>query len=189
MVTDGPVCPPWEPQRWHDPGLDPRAKAKAAKYQPWMFTDADIVVWLDGRVQTIKPGFVSWLVDCLGDSDMAVYRHPMRSSIIDEAEACVIENPHKYAAADQLGYAKQQLDGYTDDSLWQLTFFAVRRNERTERFGKRWQEEQDANPGILDQLMFPPLVAECGVKIADLPGQFWDRHGDLFVLRPHVDGT
>ncbi len=196
MVTDEPsLVAPWryEHQKLPD-GIDPRYQGKAAKYQPWLFTDADVVVWLDGRVQTTKPGFVSWLIDCLGDADMALYRHPTRSSILDEAYGALAEDeqrPAKYTGRDLVGQAKHYLvDGYEDVNLWQTTFYVARRNERTIQLGKRWQEEQDRFPDcLLDQIPFAPLVAECGVKVADLPGNFWSRHGDLFVLRPHIDGT
>ena len=193
IVTDSTEPPPapWRAIHKAKPDVDPRYAAKAAKYQPFEFVDADIAVWVDGRCRPVHPRFVAWLIDNMGDADMAIYRHWGRSSILDEAEACLIENPAKYAGHPMVEQARSYLvDGYEDVNLWQSTFFAIRRNDRTLAMGKRWQEEQDRYPDcLLDQIPLPPVIAECGVKVADLPGGFWDQHGKLFVLEPHIDGT
>jgi hypothetical protein len=192
LVTDSdePAPAPWRTRHQPMPGVDPRYAGKAAKYQPFEFVDADVAIWVDGGCEP-RPGFVQWILAHLGDADMAIYRHWGRQSILDEAEACLVENPAKYAGRPMVEQAKSYLvDGFEDVNLWQTTFFAVRRNERTLAMGRRWQEEQDRWPDcLLDQIPLPPVIAECGVKVADLPGGFWDQHGKLFVLRPHIDGT
>ncbi len=212
VVTDSSEPPPkpWRAIHKERPDVDPRYAAKAAKYQPFEFVDADIVVWLDGRVHP-GPGFLAWLIDCLGDGDLGIYRHWGRSSILDEAEACLVENPAKYGGRPMVEQACYYLDcqvcggttpsgctrcggtgtsGYQDVNLWQSTFYVMRRNERTLAMGRRWQEEQDRYPDcLLDQIPLPPVIAECGVKVVDLPGGFWDYHGKLFALEPHIDGT
>lgn len=192
LVTDQPTnCAPWTTVLRPRPDEDPRYAGKRAKYLPFEFTDADTLVWIDGRVQVVSPSFVPWLIDQMGDKDMAIYRHPMRTSILTEAEACLVENPAKYGGQPMIEQARSYLtDGYVDDRLWQTTFFALRRNDRTEAMGKRWMEEQDRYPTcLLDQIPLPPVIAECGVQVQDLPGGFWDMHGKLWVLRPHIDGT
>ncbi len=192
LVTDSDEPPPapWRALHLPRPDVDPRYAGKAAKYQPFEFVDADVIVWVDGRCEPVKPEFVQWLIESMGEADMAIYRHWGRSSILDEARAALEENPAKYAGHPLIEQAESYLKDYDDVNLWQTTFFAIRRNDRTLAMGKRWMEEQDRYPDcLLDQIPLPPVIAECGVKVADLPGTFWDRHNDLFVLRPHIDGT
>lgn len=192
LVTDARVPPPkpWRAIHRPRPDVDPRYAGKAAKYQPFEFVDADVAVWVDGRLEP-KPGFVRWLLAELGDADMAIYRHWGRTSILAEAEACLVENPAKYAGHPMVEQASHYLtDGYVDDKLWQTTFFAIRRNDRTEAMGKRWMEEQDRYPTcLLDQIPLPPVATECGVKVKEISGGFWDHRGRLWDLHPHVDGT
>lgn len=193
LVTDSqdPPPKPWRAIHKPRPDVDPRYAGKAAKYQPFEFVDADVAVWVDGRCEPCSPRFVQWLIESMGEADMAIYRHWGRSSILDEAKACLEENPAKYAGRPMVEQAQSYLvDGYDDVNLWQTTFYAIRRNDRTVAMGKRWMEEQDRFPDcLLDQIPLPPVIAECGVTVADLPGGFWDQHGKLFVLRPHIDGT
>lgn len=196
LVTDEKVnCPPWTTVLRPDIEVEPRYAAKRPKYQPFNYVDTDFAVWLDGRVEPLTPQFVQWLLEQLGDADIALYKHPMRSSILEEAEGALREDadrPAKYTDRDLIGQAKHYLDqpGFVDDKLWQTTFYVARNNDRTKELGRLWQQEQDRYPDcLLDQIPFSWCVHESGVKVADLPGGFWDLHGRLFRLRPHIDGT
>lgn len=167
----------------------PRHAARHPKLHPHAYTDNGVAIWVDGRVVVQSPQFAAWCVHHLGDADVAVFRHPARSTIAEEAEAAAVEQAAKYDPDQLSRQAAKYLDsGHPDTDLWQLTIMVWRLNDRTRRLGDRWAEEIDAWPDSIDQISFPVVARELDVKVADLPGGFWD-HPDLFTLTPHADGT
>lgn len=168
---------------------EPRHAARRPKFFPHEFTHRELVIWVDGRVVIKHPQFAEWMIHHLGDGDVAVWRHPQRSSIVAEAEAAAAEQPHKYNP-DQLRAqaAEYVAQGHEDTDLWQLTIMVWRVNDTTRRLGERWWEEVEKWPGSIDQISFPVVAREVGAKVVDLPGGFWDHPG-LFTLTPHADGT
>ena len=70
--------------------LPSRLRAKFFKLFPWeAFTldQYDILIYIDGSIEITSPDFVRHCLDALGDQDMALYRHPQRDCIYDEAIA------------------------------------------------------------------------------------------------------
>jgi hypothetical protein len=187
LVTDTPTdVKPWDVMVVSS-DLPPREAARAAKFEPWRFTDADAVVWIDGRVKA-TPHLARWMVAHLDTGDVALWRHPMRSSILDEAQMCLQENPAKYQG-DIPGQAKRYLDEGCPDGLWQCTLIAYRVNDTTRELGRVWAEECAKHPTSIDQVSFPYAAWKAGARVVDLPGGLWDHHGPLFTLEPHEDGT
>lgn len=169
--------------------LEPRHAARYAKFTPAHVLEPvpDIAVWIDGRVVVTSPGFVAWVVEHLGDADIAVWRHEFRSTTQAEADAAATEMPRKYLVAHLAGHRSQHV-GEPDDQLWRLTVMATRLNERTHQMGRQVLAAMETYPRSIDQIEFPYACRDHGVRIAELPGTIWDAAGMLH-LRPHRDGT
>jgi hypothetical protein len=70
--------------------LPSRLRAKFFKLFPWeayTLDQYDIMIYIDGSIGITSPDFVRHCLDSLGDSDMALYAHPVRNCIYDEAVA------------------------------------------------------------------------------------------------------
>lgn len=172
--------------RWFDDLVEhsPRMAAKVPRCRPDLFTDADIVVWLDGHLEVLDGRFVDDCVTALGDRDVAVFRHPFLTTIT--AEAHLAATLPKYNGWDLTGQARRYLTaGHPDNwGLW-ATGVMVRRPATTRTFGDRWQAEID-RWGPEDQISLPPVLRACGITPVDLPAWWWCTR---FRLHPHADGT
>ncbi|MFZ4523798.1 MAG: glycosyltransferase domain-containing protein, partial [Bacteroidales bacterium] len=47
----------------------------------------DIMIFIDGSIEITSADFVKFCIDSLGDNSMALYQHPQRDCIFDEAVA------------------------------------------------------------------------------------------------------
>jgi len=69
--------------------LHPRMRAKFFKIFPGelaQLSNYDTVIYIDGSIQITSPDFVRFMIDSLKDGEMALYAHPQRDCIYDEAE-------------------------------------------------------------------------------------------------------
>lgn len=179
-------------------GDDPKQAARWPKFLPhqvpldW-YADGDVVIWIDGRVELLRPDFVCMAVGALGDADYAVWRHPACRTMAEQAMVCIRDMPHKYDEGQLVEhYADRAAAGETYRGIWQLTMMVTRLNERTRRVGGDVLDAMAVWPRSIDQAEFPYAVARHGARVADLPGGrggFWEHHGSWFRLHPHVDGT
>jgi len=175
---------------------DPRHAARWAKFLPHdaLAGDAqhgDVVVWADGRVVITDPGFAMWMVDQLGDGDIAAWRHPAVTTMAQQMEVCLRDMPHKYDADDLLAHAAFHRDEY-HDGIHQLTILATRINDRTYKAGQQVLAEMGRWRRSIDQAVFPYAVQAHEVLVRDLPGGqggFWSHHGGAWHLVSHTDGT
>ena len=70
---------------WH-----PRMRAKQYKLQPHLWLpEYDYTIWIDASHRIVRPEFVDEAIGELGDAAIAMYKHPWRDCIYDEAMASV----------------------------------------------------------------------------------------------------
>src|ERR1035437_10878662 len=85
-----------DPNGWELRSIDPipefpRLAAKMPKVLPHHFLpDYETTIWVDGTHLITNPLFAQEAIESMGDSEMALYKHPYRDCIYDEAEASVI---------------------------------------------------------------------------------------------------
>jgi hypothetical protein len=48
--------------------------------------DYDTYLWHDASVRLSRPDSLKWFIDQLGDKDMAVFKHPNRNTVLEEAD-------------------------------------------------------------------------------------------------------
>lgn len=143
----------------------------------------EMTVWIDGNGQLKVPA--AELVRLMGDKDVAVFAHPARSCIYDEARAVVhMEKAMPSPVAAQMG--RYRAEGYPERNGLAATTLVVRRHTpEIERFNNAWWAELSAFT-VRDQLSFDYVCWKLGIEYAVLPGNLWDN--DLVDWRQHKGG-
>ena len=70
---------------------DARHKAKFPKMQTHLFTDASIIIWIDGSVQVVSNTFVEYMVQQVQGNDIAIGKHNVRNCAYEEIDYCCAE--------------------------------------------------------------------------------------------------
>lgn len=173
------------------PHMHPRLAAKVAKCLPWLYTDADTVIWLDGACRLLREDSLEVILLAADNRPLSQIVHPWRDCIYDEADA----------SRGMLKYQGQPIDAQVEHyrrkghpehwGLW-ATGLIVRsdgRNQGLARamnmdFGRRWLAEQ-MRWTYQDQLSEAPLLADGILKVHDLP---FSLHGSgVFEWLNHRD--
>ena len=169
---------PWEGHR----DAHPRLLAKVPKCRPDLYTDADVNVWVDGSFRVKSPMFVAWCVEQLGSADLAMFRHPHRTGIVDEAEVSAPMtkyqgHPVKNQAVSYIARGFQGTSG-----LWATGLIVSRPTERIRQLGAAWLLEL-LRWSWQDQISLPPLLEQFGIEPVALDGPLVGHH--LFDIRAH----
>ncbi|MFB6076330.1 MAG: glycosyltransferase domain-containing protein [Candidatus Aenigmatarchaeota archaeon] len=77
----------WEQYPVCNKFCEPVMNAKIHKIMPHKYIDTDYSIWIDGNIK-IKES-AEKIIELLEDADIAVFRHPGRDCIYDEAQACM----------------------------------------------------------------------------------------------------
>lgn len=65
----------------------PRMNAKIPKMLAWELNDGfDYYIWMDSYFNMNHPDSVDWFIKTIGNHDALFFKHPSRSSILDEAK-------------------------------------------------------------------------------------------------------
>jgi hypothetical protein len=180
-VTDDPGSVPDGWTAVHVPGSgDPRLDAKVPKMEPWRFTDAELVVWLDASFQ-VTGDLAGWAQGQLAKRDFVVWQHPEgRICLGQEAEVCW-QFP-KYERFPVM----EQARSYFDDGMpryWGLFAAGMlgwRVTEGTREFGSRWLGEQ-SRWSPQDQVSLPYLLWDSGLPFGLWPAN--EYRNDFVQLR------
>lgn len=162
----------------YDRFRDPRLNAKIYKVLSHQFVDSEYSIWLDGNMKLLVPP--EELVDMMGDSDCAVFRHPERNNIYDEA-AVIIER-HKDGAiivAEQMETYRRA--GFSEMNLGMCGLIVRRHTRRVAECNERWWSEI-CRYSVRDQLSFPIVFGGVVKYFNAIPltgGRFFSRgrHG------------
>jgi hypothetical protein len=183
MVNDGEtqVPEPWESVIEYRTHLHPRMAAKIPKCLPQQYAHSDVVIWLDASAVIHRPDFVSMCVATVADGDVAMWTHPQRDDIVDEAEVSSWmtkygNQPVKAQAAHYTAHGHPRYSGLwaTGCMVWGHTPNGV---------GRDWLAEQTLWT-YQDQLSWPLIARRYALDIRPLPGGLWDRQWLSF--RPHA---
>jgi hypothetical protein len=167
--------------------VDPRHAAKAPKMVPRAFTDAEVVVWLDGHLEVRTTSLISDLVTQLGDEEFGAFRHTFMDSISAEAE--LASKLFKYRGYKLRAQAQHYLDsGHPDKwGMWTSGLTVRRMTSRVEAMGRAWHAEAKLW-GTEDQIALPVVLRNHGIIPVDLPFEGWWA-GKRFMLHRHKDGS
>lgn len=155
-------------------GLTPRLQYRMPKLFGWeMYPGFEYYIWLDGSVSLIRPDSAQWLLDQLGDNDMAVFKHPWRSSIREEADHIeeYLQKGNEYITTRyKNGLHKEQLaliqgdKSYTDNHLYASTAFVYRNTPKVKEVLDYWWFLQ-SRYYTCDQLAFTYALSTLNVSV------------------------
>lgn len=145
-------------------------KALAHYYLP----DADVTIWVDGNVRLLAPP-AALVKQYLGDADLAIFAHPDRACLYDEAAFCAKKGK------DRATVLNRQTARYRAEGMprkWGLpeTRCVIRRNtERIADLNALWWHELQAH-SVRDQVSLPYACWKLGLKWRVIPGRCWVRN-------------
>lgn len=138
--------------------LTPRMRSRFWKMRPHLlFPKADITIWHGGNIQLkVDPWFA--IEEWLGDADMALFRHPHRDCVYEEAEVAVAMGKEQEALARSYCHYLNGL-GYPRHHGLAACWFMIRRNNKTMKaFHERWWNWMRYAGLRRDQLCFNPVL-------------------------------
>lgn len=175
----------------YDKFIDPRRNSRVPKILAHKFVDTEYSVYLDGNCSLLKKPEI--LIErYLKDHDLAVFKHPKRDCIYDEAITCAksgLDDPEtiiKHVSAyEKQGYARQK-------GLCECMMILRRHTKKVEEFNNAWFSEW-ATGSVRDQISFMYAVDRVGIRvnIIDLPWRLDANgvdglRGDFFKIVPHA---
>lgn len=178
------AAPPWkirfEPGRYEHP----RLSAKWFKTHPHRATaEYTRTIWIDGAIRVVSPTFVRELLEILGDRPLALFPHPDRNNISDEAtESAKMRKYQGLPLFDQVEHYRRQ--GFTRSELYACGVL-VRDNayRPLRRLNEAWLAEC-LRWTYQDQLSLPYLLWRYNVLPALIPYNLWSNH--LIAHQPHL---
>ena len=174
--------------------LHPRVQAKIPKMLAHELAPGyDYYIWLDGSIALSNSSSVSWLVERCANHDMALFRHPYRQRIEDEAEYCQAEmlsgNGYlidRYRNEPLLEQVRLYLSdpGFKDENLFACGVFVYSRAivASEHNIMKDWFYHT-ARYSVQDQLSLPYLLTRYRIKYNVIEENIFSN--DYFSLVGH----
>lgn len=172
-ITDGKAPDGWNIIMSNHTQVEktPRRAARRYKTKPLLISEG-ITVWIDSSFEVCIDS-EQQILDCLGDYDIAAYRHPAYDCSYKEADVCI------EMGLSNAWVVSDQMDRYRDDGLvenwglWSTGFIIRKDTPEVRNFNKLWFEEIK-NGSVRDQLSFPYSLWKTGLKIKTIPGNIYE---------------
>jgi hypothetical protein len=152
----------------------PRLRAKIPKMLGWQLIPGhNYYIWLDACYILANPNSIMWLVEQIGDADMAVLKHPDRNTIRGEYEfvAVYMTRNSKFLLDRYDGEPmKQQVEMYLsdssfkDDKLYHMAAFIYKPNKKACEALECWYRHCCLY-SVQDQLSFPYISRSLKLNI------------------------
>jgi hypothetical protein len=169
LVTDRE---PVDPQGWRvvvepRPELPPVRAAKAAKLEPWKYTDAPASIWIDAAFRVTSPDFAAAVMEHA--SPISQFEHPWRSCLYEEAVeiAALGMDPEGVAAWQTRRY--REAGHPVGWGLWASGVIARKHTNPVKRMGAMWAKEVESG-SARDQVSQPYVLRKTRLRPVALPG-------------------
>lgn len=181
----------WEIREAPSVFTDPRRNSRIPKLLPHLYTDTEYSVWIDGNMSLTKSP-VELAERYLKDHDIALFKHPKRDCVYDEAIRCATSN-----LDDPETIIKQvtryELSGYAKHKgLCECGFILRKHTPKVIEFNNYWFAEY-ANGSVRDQISFMYAADKVGLRIKtiDEPWYLQDDginvgRSDFIQMVPHT---
>jgi hypothetical protein len=180
--TDAITVPMYadQPDDWHlvpltvPPGVSPRRLAKSVKLYPHQVLDPEVKasIWIDGTARVTSEAFPYEAFNCVGAQQIAMWRHPERDCIYDEAVASLpFPKYTQEPILDQVAHywrAGFPLHG----GLWAAGVIARIHGPSCGVLADAWMAEI-TRWSIQDQLSLPPVLHRLGLVPGAFPGSLY----------------
>lgn len=164
----------WERQQAYDKFTSPRRNSRVPKILTHQFVDTDYSLWIDGNLKLLIPP--EELLIYLKDHDIAMFKHPTRDCLYDEAMECArqrLDDPE--TIINQV--KKYEVEGFGKNrGLCEGGFILRRHTERVERFNNAWWSEYSRH-SVRDQVSMFYALDKAGLTINQIDLQFINDNG------------
>lgn len=166
-VPDAAAARGWTVVHEPRPDVLPVRAAKAAKFEPWKYTDAPASIWVDASFRVTSSDFAVSVLEYA--SPIAQFVHPWRSCLYDEAIeiAALGKDPEGVAAWQMKRY--REAGHPTGWGLWASGVIARRHTAAVKRMGAAWAREVESG-SARDQVSQPFVLRQSKLKPTALPG-------------------
>lgn len=152
-------------------GTHPRDQAKQFKLFPhcWL-PEYDFTIWVDGSHEILTDRFALDAIAAIDETGIAVYEHPWRSCIYEEAAGSLEEQPEKYQGTpitEQVG--SYRAAGHPENwGLYATGTIARYRSPQVAMLMEAWAAEIDRWT-YQDQLSLPVVCRRLDMRPATFP--------------------
>lgn len=163
----------------NDPFKDSRRSARMHKCLP---PKSDYSLWIDGNTSLkVSPESLKKFLK----TDIAVFKHPLRDCIYQEAEACrSLDDP----SIIQEQMSRYRAEGYPEHNGLAATTYVLRRHTpKMEAFNNLWWSEI-CRGSKRDQLSFNYAAWKLKVEVSYFYKEVWEdnfKHNELFNYKKH----
>ena len=151
---------------------DPRRNSRIPKILASKFVSSEYSLWIDGNIRILKDP-EALAQKYLKDHDIAVYKHPQRDCIYDEAKVCamrMLDDPEliiaQAKAYEDSGYAKHK-------GLNECGIIFRRHTPKIEAFENEWWAQYTCY-SRRDQISFMYAVDKIGLRVNSISDFFVD---------------
>lgn len=154
-------------------GLTPRLQYRVPKTHGWQMKPGyRYYIWLDGSMEFTRADSVEWLLGMLGNNDIAIFRHPDRSTARQETDYIekLLQEEHPYITSRYRGglhkeqMAEIEATSYEDDALYASTVFVYRDIPAVRDMMKEWLYTS-VRYFTCDQVALPYLLWKYGLNV------------------------
>jgi hypothetical protein len=172
VICAGVDCPGWQIQQMSSISTDPLMQSKRYKVlaHEVLPPGTEFSLWVDGSMEfssRLHPGELARLY--LADADLALFKHPIRDCLYDEAHRCDVGKMDDSAViARQMN--RYRAEGYPrNNGLAECCVILRRHTPAVARLNEMWWKEI-AEGSRRDQLSFGYVCWKLGMKYALFPG-------------------
>ena len=161
--------------------MTPRLQARIVKMFGWqMIPPHDYYIWVDASCVLSDTNSIKWFLDQCKDVDMAVFKHPDRNSIQEEADYLkerlrrgdpYIVNRYKNELIDEQLEIIKSDKRFKDQNLYASTAFVYKNNTRTQNVMFHWWHHTSRYHSI-DQLALPYVLQTQECKFQAIPESY-----------------
>lgn len=167
----------WEQKPAYRRFRSDRRNSRAPKILSHQFCDTEYSIWIDGNI-ALRIDPLVLVTRELAQSDLAVFTHPDRSCIYDEAEVCIA------LGLDDPDVIRRQMNTYAGDGygkglgLAEANVIIRRHTENVIEFNNAWWSEYCAH-SVRDQLSFMYVASKTGLRIKSISPTVFTGHPDF----------
>ena len=157
--------------------MTPRLQARLVKMFGWQMIEADYYLWVDASCRLPREDSAKWFMEQLGDGDMAVFKHPNRNTVQEEADylrqRLIDEKEGRKQKYVLPRYENEDIDGALSEvdskaSLYASTAFIYRNTPEVQDALKEWWYLTSRYHSI-DQLGFTEAIKDLNVHVIHEP--------------------
>lgn len=187
--TDETKSKTWEIKEPPSVFVDPRRNSRIPKMCPHLFFDSEYTIWIDGNIKMhITPEEA--VEKYLKDHDFAVFKHPSRDCLYEEAIVCArlrLDDPEKIIEQvkhyEDEGFAKHK-------GLCECGVILRRNTPKVQAFNNAWLAEY-TRFSRRDQLSFPYVADKVGLRFNAIDAPWEEIEGkymrdNAFEIVPHL---